>query len=313
MFGFSRGAFTAKFLARMIHTVGLLCKGNEEMVPFAFRLYQRYLAGETDELVATNSKDGGPCLHDGMHNPALNADDISEEHMQEHYRRRRNEVKAFKTTFCRKDLDDDEGKERDIKVFFLGIWDCVSSVAVLENKAPRPVAVKGTAHYVRHAVSVDERRVKFKPALLAQDIRATQHIDEDIREVWFPGQHGDVGGGWPAMDTDFSDEMQPKSAWQHIKEFFTTRRAKEASNDPGHDPFQLSDLSLAWMIDQLEHVAVEHPEAGVKWTKRKEGFKRRFRLRKDQALRSALHDTLRFGRGTSFFTVLFWKFMGEYI
>ncbi|KAJ3533034.1 hypothetical protein NM208_g8163 [Fusarium decemcellulare] len=36
IFGFSRGAFTAKFLARMINKVGLLCKGNEEMVPFAY-------------------------------------------------------------------------------------------------------------------------------------------------------------------------------------------------------------------------------------------------------------------------------------
>ena len=31
IFGFSRGAFTARFLARMIAEVGLLSKGNEEM------------------------------------------------------------------------------------------------------------------------------------------------------------------------------------------------------------------------------------------------------------------------------------------
>lgn len=311
MFGFSRGAFTAKFLARMIHTVGLLCKGNEEMVPFAFRLYQRYLAGEIDELTATNAKAASiRSYHDG--NPALHGDDISEEHLHSHYKRRRNEVIAFKTTFCRKDLDGDDGLERDIKVFFLGIWDCVNSVAVLENKTPRPVAVKGTAHYVRHAVSVDERRVKFKPALLAQDIRASDHVEENIKEVWFPGQHGDVGGGWPATDDDFVDDLHPKSTWQKIKAFFTTRKAKQASEDPGHDPFQLSDLSLAWMIDELEHVGLEHPPAAVRWTKRKDGFKKRFRQRKDQALRSVMHDTLRFGRGVSFFNVLLWKFMGKH-
>lgn len=312
MFGFSRGAFTAKFLARMIHTVGLLCKGNEEMVPFAFRLYQRYLAGEVDELAVTNAK-GRQNSHydlDMPRNPALHGEDIAEEDLHEHYKQRRNEVVAFKTTFCRKDLDSDEGEERDLKVFFLGIWDCVNSVAVLENNAPRPVAVKGTAHYVRHAVSVDERRVKFKPALPAQDIRASQHVDEDIKEVWFPGQHGDVGGGWPATDDDFEDELRPKSTWQRMKEFFTTRKARGASMNPGQDPFQLSDLSLAWMIDQLEHLALKNPQEAVVWTKRKEGFKKRFRQRRDQALKSALHDTLRFGRGTSFFKVLLWKFMG---
>ena len=45
IFGFSRGAFTARFLARMISTIGLLSKGNEEMVPFAYRAYQEYEMG----------------------------------------------------------------------------------------------------------------------------------------------------------------------------------------------------------------------------------------------------------------------------
>ena len=45
IFGFSRGAFTARFLARMISTIGLLSKGNEEMVPFAYRTYQEYEMG----------------------------------------------------------------------------------------------------------------------------------------------------------------------------------------------------------------------------------------------------------------------------
>ena len=31
LLGFSRGAFTARFLARMISEVGLLSEGNEEM------------------------------------------------------------------------------------------------------------------------------------------------------------------------------------------------------------------------------------------------------------------------------------------
>ena len=45
IFGFSRGAFTARFLARMISSIGLLSKGNEEMVPFAYRTYQEHVMG----------------------------------------------------------------------------------------------------------------------------------------------------------------------------------------------------------------------------------------------------------------------------
>ena len=36
IFGFSRGAFIARFLARMISQVGLLSRGNEQLVPFAY-------------------------------------------------------------------------------------------------------------------------------------------------------------------------------------------------------------------------------------------------------------------------------------
>lgn len=69
IFGFSRGAFTARFLARMISTIGLLSKGNEELVPFAYRTYQEYRMGVGDFKTA-------------------------QEH--EHY------MQTFKRTFCRK-------------------------------------------------------------------------------------------------------------------------------------------------------------------------------------------------------------------
>lgn len=323
MFGFSRGAFTAKFLARMISTVGLLCKGNEEMIPFAYRLYQRYLAGEIEEIdVATCKKKcerratNANGLVDGRGarspSPVLRGGDVAEENLRPKYKKTRNEITAFKDTFCRKDLSGEDGEERDIKVFFLGIWDCVNSVAVLENTTPHPVAVKGTAHYVRHAVSVDECRVKFKPALLAQDIRARGHAEEDIQEVWFPGNHGDVGGGWP-LEEEEDDQLYKKpqsTGWQKFKKFFGKRKTKEITPDVGNDPFQLSDISLDWMIQELELVGNQHPDAAVKWTKRKDSFKKRFKASRDQAFRSYLHDTLRFGKGSSFYKVVFWKFLG---
>ncbi|MCJ1355375.1 MAG: hypothetical protein MMC33_005366 [Icmadophila ericetorum] len=41
--GFSRGAFTARYLARMLLTIGLLAMGNEEMVPSAYKMYRDYI------------------------------------------------------------------------------------------------------------------------------------------------------------------------------------------------------------------------------------------------------------------------------
>ncbi|PVF92195.1 hypothetical protein CPB86DRAFT_769670 [Serendipita vermifera] len=40
IFGFSRGAYTARALAGMLHHVGLLAQGNHEQVPAAWRLYK---------------------------------------------------------------------------------------------------------------------------------------------------------------------------------------------------------------------------------------------------------------------------------
>lgn len=40
LFGFSRGAYTARAVAAMVHKVGLLTQGNEELVPFAWDIFK---------------------------------------------------------------------------------------------------------------------------------------------------------------------------------------------------------------------------------------------------------------------------------
>ncbi|KAH7311221.1 hypothetical protein B0I35DRAFT_395816 [Stachybotrys elegans] len=306
MFGFSRGAFTAKFLARMIHTVGLLCKGNEELVPFAYRLYQRYLDGELEDFrneVPSTAEGDEELLEDTHRHGGTTSEQA------------KNEITAFSNTFCRKELIDTADKkdvETNVKVYFLGIWDCVNSVAVFEGTSPLPVPVKGTAHHIRHAVSVDERRVKFKPALLAQDIRSLEGQEEDIKEVWFPGCHGDVGGGWPAGDNDNVEDSQQKSWWTRFKDFWVTSKPKGATSNISNDAFQLSDVALSWMIRELELVGMRDEEAAVKWSdKNLNGYKRAFCEIKSQkqALKGNIHDSLNFGCGTGFFTVLLWKFL----
>lgn len=41
LFGYSRGAYTARALAGMLHRCGLLAKGNEELVPLAWTMYAK--------------------------------------------------------------------------------------------------------------------------------------------------------------------------------------------------------------------------------------------------------------------------------
>jgi uncharacterized protein (DUF2235 family) len=103
-----------------------------------------------------------------------------------------------------------------IAVNFLGIWDTVPGSSLKnygyckENKGfvknDLSVLVPGvdkgerykTDSYpsirnIAHAVSLDEKRSKFAPLLVCQAINATY---SNISEVWFPGAHADVGGGY---------------------------------------------------------------------------------------------------------------------
>ena len=41
LFGFSRGAFTARVLASLIHVFGLLCAGNHDLIPYIYNLYSK--------------------------------------------------------------------------------------------------------------------------------------------------------------------------------------------------------------------------------------------------------------------------------
>ncbi|KAI8968695.1 hypothetical protein BD414DRAFT_503974, partial [Trametes punicea] len=48
LFGFSRGAYTARALAGMLHKIGLLPKDNPEQIPFAYKLYKQTDKGSLD-------------------------------------------------------------------------------------------------------------------------------------------------------------------------------------------------------------------------------------------------------------------------
>jgi uncharacterized protein (DUF2235 family) len=49
LFGFSRGAYTARALAGMLHKIGLLPKNNVEQVPFAYKIFKTPHNHETAE------------------------------------------------------------------------------------------------------------------------------------------------------------------------------------------------------------------------------------------------------------------------
>ncbi|KDQ22563.1 hypothetical protein PLEOSDRAFT_1050242, partial [Pleurotus ostreatus PC15] len=121
LFGFSRGAYQVRVIAGMIEKVGgLLHKGNNDQIPFAFELYS-----------ATMGKSSRSTFKD------------AEELCQ-----------RFKNTLS----------QQSVKVHFVGVWDTVSSIGVTRSPS-FPETVNGMKHVCvfRHALALDERRVKFLP------------------------------------------------------------------------------------------------------------------------------------------------------
>jgi hypothetical protein len=102
--------------------------------------------------------------------------------------------------------------ERDKKVLihFLGVWDTVGALGIPDDMALlnlldelrdhtfHDTVLSPTVTHARHAVALDEMRASFQPTLWTA-VAANQ----DVEQVWFPGVHSDVGGGY--RETGLSD------------------------------------------------------------------------------------------------------------
>ncbi|KAF9543673.1 WD40 repeat-like protein [Agrocybe pediades] len=157
LLGFSRGAFQVRALSAMIDKVGLLYKGNSTQVPFAYELYADPLSG-LDQVDPVGTSGG-------------DAETMSK-------------ADRFKSAFC----------HNDVKVHFVGAWDTVSSIGLVRKKKLLPGTIDGMRHvcFFRHALALDERRVKFLPeyayggTMLPPKHSDPAHPTEDDDYVLYP-------------------------------------------------------------------------------------------------------------------------------
>ncbi|THH27339.1 hypothetical protein EUX98_g6851 [Antrodiella citrinella] len=228
IFGFSRGAYTARALAGMLQKIGLLPPHNQQQIPFAYDMYVR----EDEEGIKLSGR--------------------------------------FKRTFC-----------RDVYIDFLGVWDTVASVGLIPHHLPFTTKNNSIKH-LRHALALDERRIKFLPSYCVDPKRemkkksrqlvadgqnegvSAQKLYEDminqeagqmtdVQEVWFAGVHTDVGGGSVKNDTPHALARIPLR-WM-IRECFHC--------DTGiiFDAVMLQQLGMCVSIDKFGAPALgEHPK-----------------------------------------------------
>jgi uncharacterized protein (DUF2235 family) len=187
VFGFSRGAFSARTFVGFVRHVGPLSRLHAARIDEALGLYEQRLKG---------------------------ADGASDK-----MRRFRADYAA---AVCIGDDDDswrcqnvpgyEKGKAPPLKIHYLGVWDTVAALGVPANLPFsgwmnrehdfHDPSVTDFVESVRHAVAIDERRATF-PATLCGDLTALNAAkgktvdapDAPYQEKWFPGVHGAVGGG----------------------------------------------------------------------------------------------------------------------
>ncbi|MEX0861107.1 MAG: DUF2235 domain-containing protein [Cucumibacter sp.] len=184
IFGFSRGAYTARALGGLVRKCGILTKGRVDKIEEALKFYR-------------NRSDSTHPDHDLAQEFRLT---FSQEVL----------MKAEDTRF--RDaigVPAPPAGQPPLRIRFIGVWDTVGAFGI-PNYLITSLILRFAKRYefydtrlssiveaARHAVAVDETRRAFVPSLwenLATLNEASRAPDRYL-QLWFPGDHGSVGGG----------------------------------------------------------------------------------------------------------------------
>lgn len=179
IFGFSRGAYTARSLAGLIRSAGLPPATATDRIPEAMQMYRAR----------------GPHTHPDSEISKRFRADLSPD-----------------TPTSREDAAWRQAQgmawRAPLKIAYLGVWDTVGALGVPgflgalprllnQHYAFHDTELSRSVAAARHAVAIDERRRHFPPALWSNLGRLNRGPDGPTgrySQLWFPGNHGIVGG-----------------------------------------------------------------------------------------------------------------------
>jgi len=230
VFGFSRGAYTARAVCSLLRMYGLIHPDNGPLVPYAVRMMMAIgkLHGRS-EAGKTPTKEE----NDAVENYFRLADD-------------------FKQMMCRKGCTP----------YFVGVWDTVSSVGWKDNPLKLPFSADNPDIAIgRHAIAIDERRAFFRTNRWVPSALLKEHGPRDVKQVWFAGVHCDVGGGYAEAESGLSKialEWMLEEAKANGLLVNNARQAEVLGLSPGSkyakpdaDACQHESLTGAWKMAEL--------------------------------------------------------------
>ncbi|MBS4005888.1 MAG: DUF2235 domain-containing protein [Afipia sp.] len=195
VFGFSRGAFTARSLVGYVHAAGLLKRDNctQELEQRAWEFYR------------TSPNDRSPGAW------------------------------AALTPFVH--------EREKLRISCLGVFDTVGALGVpfkqfkvfnRDNNEFHDVELCAAVDVNLHALAIDEQRKPFEAAPWRKSKFKT--FNTVVEQVWFPGAHADIGGGY------IPEELRVR---------------KEIAG--------LDDLTLDWMLKRVKKYFPDFPVSDAGW------------------------------------------------
>ncbi|KAG8877598.1 hypothetical protein FRB97_003262 [Tulasnella sp. 331] len=168
IFGFSRGAYTARCLAGMLDKIGLLPRLNEEQITFAYQCYS-----DTSKGSAKNAQDFKSTFCRNVQIDFLGVwETVSAVGWS-------NRTLPFSSS------------ERIVKRFRQALSLDEHRVKFKPNPWHVPIP------------SEEEARQDPEGYLATEDFHAYSQRTTDVKEVWFAGCHTDIGGGSVLNDTEY--------------------------------------------------------------------------------------------------------------
>jgi uncharacterized protein (DUF2235 family) len=187
IFGFSRGAFTARSFVGLLSNCSILRREHAGKIKQAIARYQVRNTKNPDYVESMMNFRSELCP------------DICISEAEDEWRA--------------KSVPDYQRRSRPVlEVSYLGVWDTVGSLGIPKRYAPfrfvnrkhefHDTDLSGFVRSARHAVAIDERRKDFQPTLWTNidELNDRAGADRNARDApyqqqWFPGVHGSVGGG----------------------------------------------------------------------------------------------------------------------
>jgi len=195
IFGFSRGAFTARSLVGYIHAAGLL-KRDDCTPELEQRAWEFYRTSPNDRLPGIWSS-LTPSVHD----------------------------------------------RSALRVSCLGVFDTVGSLGVpfsqfrvfnRDTYEFHDVELCALVDVNLHAMAIDEQRQPFEATLWRRS--KFKKFNTVVEQVWFPGAHADIGGGYIDEEARTQDHLDA-----------------------------LDDLPLDWMLKRVKHHFPDFPVSEAGW------------------------------------------------